>query len=162
MASNEENVSIWWRHHDDNQCVTDLCICFVKFFIFIYFITKRHLPQHIKNTSWSNYQHGKYIFVFNALKSKQHGWHFTDTTFRCILLKKICTHCVIFLFPGVIYNDCNIISPTGSVPFASTVSCLNQVWKCCLQNVSLFAWHFEDISTCKLSTRPHFYQTGSA
>ena len=114
-ASNTENVSIWWRHHDDNSsCGRQIWIspiwwvqnemrCWISLIQWICGTGFRHMfTDHVgydHETCWSTFQLLLYCYCwtrdrwtrvisFNTMRPRQDGRHFADDTLNRILVNE--------------------------------------------------------------------------
>ena len=67
MASNAENISIWWRHHDNNVHP-----------LLSHWLLGLEIPSPTAFMLWHR--------GLNTLRSRQNGRHFPDDIFKCIFL----------------------------------------------------------------------------
>ena len=102
MASNAENVFIWWRDHDwvgDNECVCIRCSLFSPLLFFATFEVSYQFTDFYSH-DWENVLHVMCILnwktglaIVESSPPGQNGRHFADELFRgvndkfCILIK---------------------------------------------------------------------------
>ena len=76
MASNAENGSIWWRHHDPNPPILTSSVASINLFIYFYIITWKYMLNEIKTTSMATYFFFIFVIYIFLIQNNQGLWYY--------------------------------------------------------------------------------------